>query len=181
MDGESCVKKAYSYILNSDYEQAIYWFEQAIAAEPGNASYYHKCAVSCARSGKWSKAHHYAEQAVAMDTEHSEYVYYLHTIEAKLLVASAEQLLVNELPRYNDALPLLQQAADLDPLSFEAFYLMGMVYAEIGQLDAASVNAREAVRLDPGHSAARRLFADVNRKRRMMRHRILGRQPNRKR
>ena len=52
MDGESCIRKAYEFIFNSDFEEAIHWFELAIEAEPDNASYYHKCAVSCARSGK---------------------------------------------------------------------------------------------------------------------------------
>lgn len=181
MDGQSCVKKAYDYILNSDFEQAIYWFEQAIAAEPLNASYHHKMAVSCARSGKWSKAHHYAEQAVSLDDSHVEYQYYLQTIEAKLLIASAEQMLAAELPRYADALPLLKQAAELDSLSFEARYLLALVYTKISQLNEAVASAREAVRLDPGHSAARRLYADLLRQRRILRYRTIGRQRKRNR
>ncbi|MGO4107506.1 tetratricopeptide repeat protein [Paenibacillus sp. YAF4_2] len=176
MDGESCVKKAYEFILNSDFEQAIYWFEQAIAAEPLNASYQHKCAVSCARSGKWSKAHQYAKQAIELEGNHPEYLYHLHTIESRLLVSSAELKLAEEPSRYLDALPLLQQAAELDPLSFEAFYLLALTYSEMGRIEDSVVNAREAIRLNPGHSAARRLFADVNRKRRMMRRRVMGKQ-----
>ncbi|ACT01093.1 tetratricopeptide repeat protein [Paenibacillus sp. JDR-2] len=176
MDGESCVKKAYEFILNSDFEQAIYWFEQAIAAEPLNAGYQHICAVSCARSGKWTKAHQYAKQAVELDGNHPEYQYHLQTIESRLLVAAAEQKLAEEPSQYTDAIPLLQQAADLDPLSFEAFYLLALTYSEMGRLEESAINAREAIRLDPGHSAARRLFADVNRKRRMLRKRVMGKQ-----
>ncbi|WP_336771877.1 tetratricopeptide repeat protein [Paenibacillus sp. MMO-58] len=176
MDGESFVKKAYEFILNSDFEQAIYWFEQAIAAEPLNASYQHICAVSCARSGKWTKAHQYAKQAVELDGNHPEYQYHLQTIESRLLVAAAEQKLAEEPSQYTDAIPLLQQAADLDPLSFEAFYLLALTYSEMGRFEDSVINAREAIRLDPGHSAARRLFADVNRKRRMLRKRVMGKQ-----
>ncbi|MGM0880439.1 MAG: tetratricopeptide repeat protein [Bacillota bacterium] len=181
MDGESCIKKAYEFIFNSDFEQAIYWFEQAIAAEPENASYYHKCAVSCARSSKWAKAKLYAEEALRLDPEHAEYQYHLQTVEARLLLAEADLLLAAEPPKLEEAAELLNQVTVLDPLSFEAFYTLGVVYASLGRLDEAAANAREAMRLDPGHSAARRLFADVNRKRRMHRVRINVRKRKRNR
>lgn len=181
MDGESCIKKAYEFILNSDFEQAIYWFEQAIATEPENASYYHKCAVSCARSSKWTKAKQYAEAALRLDPEHAEYQYHLQTVEARLLLAEADLLLAAEPPKLEEAAELLNQVTVLDPLSFEAFYTLGVVYYSLGLLDEAAVNAREAMRLDPGHSAARRLFADVNRKRRMHRVRINVRKRKRNR
>jgi Tfp pilus assembly protein PilF len=168
MDGESCIKKAYEYIFNSDFEQAIYWFEQAIAAEPENAFYYHICAVSCARSGKWLKAKQHAEYALKLEPEHAEYQYHLQTVEAKLLLAEADILLAKVPPKLDEAAELLEKAAMLDPLSFGAYYTLGVLYASRGQYDQATKNAREAVRLDPGHSAARRLFADVNRKRRML-------------
>ncbi|WP_028610561.1 tetratricopeptide repeat protein [Paenibacillus harenae] len=179
MDGESCIKKAYEFIFNSDFEQAIYWFEQAIAAEPENASYYHKCAVSCARSGKWAKAKQNAEMAVKLDPEHAEYQYHLQTVEAKLLQSEADLLLGAVPPKLHDAADLLNQAAALDPLSFEAFYKLGVIYVSLNLLDDAAANAREALRLDPSHSAARRLLSEVNRKKRMLRVRINAR--NRKR
>jgi Tfp pilus assembly protein PilF len=167
MDGESCIKKAYEYIFNSDFEQAIYWFEQAIEADPDNAFYYHTCAVSCARSGKWLKAKQHAETAIELDPEHSEYKYHLQTIEAKLLIAEADALLAKIPPMLNEAAELLEQASLLDPLSFEAYYTLGVIYASRGEYDRAKTNAREAMRLDPSHSAVRTLFADVNRKKRM--------------
>ncbi|WP_424766041.1 tetratricopeptide repeat protein [Paenibacillus sp. sgz302251] len=167
MDGESCIKKAYEFIFNSDFEQAIYWFEQAIAAEPENASFYHKCAVSCARSGKWTKAKQYAESAVSLEPEYPEYVYHLQTVEANLLLAEADLLLAEESPELIKAVDLLKQAAVLDPLCFEAYYRIGVVYAALDQLDEAVIHAKEAVRLNPTHSAARRLFSEVNRKLRL--------------
>ncbi|CAM3972105.1 tetratricopeptide repeat protein [Paenibacillus alkaliterrae] len=179
MDGESCIKKAYEFIFNSDFEQAIYWFEQAIAAEPENASYYHKCAVSCARSGKWTKAKQYAESALRLDPEQKEYQYHMQTVEASLLLSEADLLLASVPPRLSEAAELLKRVVVLDPLSFDAFYTLGVIYASLNQLEEAVVNAREAVRLDPSHSAARRLFADVNRKRRMLRDRIKARKRKR--
>lgn len=181
MDGESCIKKAYEYIFNSDFEQAIYWFEQAIEADPENAFYYHICAVSCARSGKWLKAKQLAETAVELDTEHAEYKYHLQTIEAKLLLSEADFLLAKIPPKLNEAAELLEQASALDPLCFEAYYTLGVLYASRGQYDKATENAREAMRLDPSHSAVRTLFADVNRKRRMLHMRINARKRKRNR
>ncbi|MGO4544935.1 tetratricopeptide repeat protein [Paenibacillus sp. 2TAB23] len=172
MDGESCIKKAYEFILNSDFEQAIYWFEQAIEAEPENAFFHHTCAVSCARSGKWAKAKQHAETALALDESSAEYKYHLQVVEAKLLLADADMLLAKVPPKLAEAAELLEQAARLDPLSFDAFYTLGVLYASQHMYEKAAHHAREAMRLDPGHSAARRLFADVNRKRRMMRIRI---------
>jgi len=169
MDGESCMKKAYEFIFNSDFEQAIYWFEKAIEVEPENAFYYHTCAVSCARSGKWSKAKQHAETAVRLAPELAEYKYHLQTVEAGILQAEANLLLAKVPPELHEAAPLLERAALLDPLNFDAFYTLGVLYASLNQYDNAVINAREAMRLDPSHSAARRLFADVNRKRRMLR------------
>lgn len=181
MDGESCIKKAYEFIFNSDFEQAIYWFEQAIEAEPENAFYYHICAVSCARSGKWAKAKQHAETALRLDPEDAEYKYHLQTVEAKLLFAEADLLLAKIPPKLAEAAELLDRATALDPLSFDAFYTLGVLYAALHQYDKAAINAREAMRLDPGHSAARRLFADVNRKRRMQHNRIYARKRKRNR
>ncbi|MGO4183070.1 tetratricopeptide repeat protein [Paenibacillus sp. MCAF9] len=169
MDGESCMKKAYEFIFNSDFEQAIYWFEKAIEVEPENAFYYHTCAVSCARSGKWTKAKQHAESAVRLAPELAEYRYHLQTVEAGILQAEANFLLAKVPPELHEAAPLLERAALLDPLSFDAFYTLGVLYASLSQYDKAVINAREAMRLDPSHSAARRLFADVNRKRRLLR------------
>lgn len=168
MDGESCIKKAYEYIWKADFEQAIYWFEQAIAAEPDNAEFYHKCAVSCARSGKWEKAGEYARQAVACDPDQAEYQAYLTVVEAKLLVLAADRLLDSEPANPKGAVPLLEQAAEWDPLSFEAYYKLALSYRELGQWNEALKSAREAMRLDHAHSAARRLYAELLRKQRLM-------------
>lgn len=166
MDGESCIKKAYEFILNGDFEHAIYWFEQAIAEEPGNASFYHKCAISCARSGKWTKAKQYAKIALELEPDNEEYRFHLQTIDAKLLLTEAKLLLLNEPDKADDAIELLLQASKLDPLSLEAFYTLGVVYSSAGRLEEAAASAREALKLEPEHSSARALLADIRRKQR---------------
>lgn len=169
MDGESCIRKAYEYIFHNDFEGAIYWFEQAIAAEPDNAGYYHKCAVSCARSGKWSKAKVYADVAEKLEPDNEEYRFHSQVIQSRLLLAEARSLIGEKPQDLKEVAELLRYAAALDPLSFDAYYTLAMVCASDGLLDEAMEHAREALRLDSGHSAARRLFMDISRKRRMER------------
>lgn len=163
-------KKAYEAILNGDFEQAITHFEAAIEQDPGNADAYYRCSISCARSGKWQKALHYAEQAVQLDSEHEEYAFHLQTMQAKQFVVEAEVLLEMQTSLGTEqALEKLQEASRLDPLNFEALLLLGAAYASLNRLDEAASCALEAIRLNPEHSAARRLLADMNRRRRALR------------
>ncbi|MDQ6418203.1 hypothetical protein RB620_02015 [Paenibacillus sp. LHD-117] len=169
MDGESCIRKAYDYIFRGDFEGAIHWFELAIEADPGNAGYYHKCAVSCARSNKWAKAKEYAGAAEKLEPDNDEYRYHSQFIQAKLLLAEANGLLAESPPRLLEAGDRLGAAIALDPLSFDGYYTLAMVRFTEGELMQAHDLAREALRLDPQHSVAKRLFADINRKLRMKR------------
>ncbi|SDW29866.1 tetratricopeptide repeat protein [Paenibacillus sp. CF384] len=169
MDGESRIKKAYEAILSGDFEQAILFFEEAIALEPSNGAAYYKCSITCARSGKWQKALHYAEQAVQLEPLQVIYQFHLETVKAKALVLQAEGLLSRSPTHTEDALALLHEATRLDPLNIEALLMLSAAYATVSRFEEASLYAREAVRLEPEHAAARRLFADMNRKRRMLR------------
>ncbi|MFC4808520.1 tetratricopeptide repeat protein [Paenibacillus sp. GCM10023250] len=169
MDVESCVKKAYEAILNGDYELAIQRFEQAIELEPDNGAVYYKCSITCARSGKWQKALQYAETAVQLDAAHEEYGYHLQTVKAKALVSEAGQLLTQSPAETDRALSMLIEASRMDPLNLEALLLLGSAYASLRHYDEGVTYAREAVRLDPEHAAARTLYAELRRKGRALR------------
>jgi tetratricopeptide (TPR) repeat protein len=169
MDGESVVKQAYEAILSGDFELAIARFEEAISLEPDNAAHYHKCSITCTRSGKWQKALQYAEEAVRLEPEQEEYRFHLQTVRAKVLVQEAEAALEQNPKDIENAIGMLQEATRLDPLNVEALLLLGACFASQGRFDEAAACAREAIRLNPDHSAARRLFADVNRRRRKLR------------
>lgn len=169
MDGESSVKKAYEAILNGDFEEAVVRFEEAIALEPDNADTYYRCSITCARSGKWSKALHYASQAVELEPEQEEYSYHLQTVRSRQLVVEAEMLLAQKPEEQEQALAMLREAVRLDPLSMEALLMLGAAYASLNRFEEAAEPARAAVRLDPGHSAARRLLSDIGRRRSALR------------
>ncbi|MDF2836950.1 MAG: Tetratricopeptide 2 repeat protein [Paenibacillus sp.] len=164
MDGESCIRKAYDDILRGDFEGAIHWFELAIEAEPDNAGYYHKCAVSCARSNKWLKAKQCADVACELEPDNEEFRFHAQFVHAKLLLEEANVLLALSPPKLLEAGEKLRQVVKLDPLSFDGFYTLAMIRYSEGDPEAALAHAREALLLDPQHAAAKRLFADIKRK-----------------
>ncbi|MBM7564518.1 tetratricopeptide repeat protein [Paenibacillus sacheonensis] len=180
MEIESSIKKAYEAILSGDFELAIQRFEEAIELEPDNGAVYYKCSITCARSGKWQKALHYAEQAVLLDSGHEEYDYHLQTVRAKAMVSEAEQLLSQSSPVKTDqALSMLIEASRMDPLNMEALLLLGTIYASLRRYDEGAAYAREAVRLEPEHAAARSLYMELKRKSRALR--AYGQRSKRKR
>jgi tetratricopeptide (TPR) repeat protein len=174
MDGENRIKKAYESILKGDYEEAIAWFEEAMELDPENASYYYKCSITCARSGKWDKAIQYADQSVRLDEENAEYQFHQQTVRAKLLLIRAEVLMAAEPPDYAAAIHVLKEATKLDPLLLDAFLLLGLAYGGLLQYTEAASYVKEAIKLDPGHSGAKRWFAEFNRKRREQQRRLPG-------
>ncbi|WP_160396014.1 tetratricopeptide repeat protein [Paenibacillus sp. MMS18-CY102] len=181
MEGDDCLKQAYGCILRNDFEGAIRWFERAIAADPDNASYYYKCSISYSRSGKLDRALYYALRAVELDPEQKAYGYQLRTVQASLLVSSARFDLGQQPPDPASAIHTLQEAIELDPLSFDGFFLLGEAYALLNRLDDAVRCALEAIRLNPGDDSARTLFTDMSRKRRALRYRQQRRQRRRNR
>lgn len=172
MDGESCVKKAYEFILDGDFEGAIGWFEMAIAADPDNASYHYRCSISCARSGKWDKALECALKAAELEPGREEYAYHLRTVQARLLVIEFKAAVTGGPAEAAPAIELLKRAVELDPLCFEAYYHLASVYMAMNRFDEAVEYAREAHRLEPQHAEAGRLLAKARRKQRIRRHRI---------
>lgn len=167
MDGENQIKRAYESILHGDYEQAIRRFEEAIAADPDNPAYHHKCSITCMRSGKWPKALMHAEEAMRLAPGEAEYAYHLATIRARAIAAEAEQSLASGESVIEKQIARLKEAIELDPLLEEGYLLLAIAYGALGQYREAAEYAREVLRLNPQHSEAKRLFANFNRKRRM--------------
>ena len=174
MDGDNQIKRAYESILQGDYEQAIRWFEEAIAAEPDNPAYHHKCSVTCLRSGKWGKALQHAEIAAQLAPGETEYTYHLATVQARSLAASAAQELAGDAPDLAAVIGQVKLAVELDPLLDDGFVLLAAAYGATGNFAEAAEAARDALRLNPQHGEAKRLFAQYNRKRRQALKRLRG-------
>ncbi|MBI2636992.1 MAG: tetratricopeptide repeat protein [Parcubacteria group bacterium] len=56
--------------------------------------------------------------------------------------------------RATDAIPLLQQVVRLNPDDYEAHYILGFVYHQLGQLDMAEKETQEALRVQPESDSA---------------------------
>ena len=164
--GEEHVRQAYASILSGDYEQAIRSFEQAIAAEPGNPAYHHKCSITCMRSALWTKALRHAEEAVRLAPEQADYRYHLASVQARIAAEEAKGELATADPDYASVIARLKLALEQDPLLDEAWLLMAAAYGALGRFDEAARAAREALRLNPAHDEAKRLFADYRRRHR---------------
>ena len=169
MDGEAHVKSAYESILQGDFEQAIRAFEQAIEADPANPAYHHKCSITCLRSAKWQKAMRHAEEAVRLRPDDAEYRFHLASVEARIAAEEAKLELETAEPDFNAVIARLQDAIERDPLLDEAYLLLAAAYGAIGKYDEAAASAREALKLNPSHGGAKRLFAEYNRKKRRRR------------
>lgn len=152
MDGNPNIQKAYESILNHDFEQAIEWFEQAIADEPDNASYHYRLSITFARSNKLAKAVEHAEAACRLDSASEAYRLHQNTVNARMLLYKANELLngADALSAIK-AIHALKQAVQLDPLSVEALLMLSVAYEEAGRLQDALAAAAEAVKLEPHH------------------------------
>jgi tetratricopeptide (TPR) repeat protein len=164
MSGEQNIKKAYESILNHDFERAIEFFELAVSEEPDNAAYHYRLSITYARSGKLAKALTYAENACRLDGEHVEYRFHLQHLRSKQYTQRAEQLMDTVSDGAVQALPLLTEAIELDPLSMEAYLLMSIAYMEVLDYHKAVESAKEAIKLDPQHEGAMKLWIQAKQK-----------------
>ncbi|MDF2924411.1 MAG: repeat-containing protein [Paenibacillaceae bacterium] len=168
MDGSEAIKKAYEAILCSDFEQAIEWFEAAIALEPENAAYHYKLSITCARSNRLAMALQCASKAVMLAPEEQSYRFHYGHLQAKEMMAQAEGLLDQGYNQFYLAAALLREAVKLDPLSVEGRLLLGFVCGELEEYGEAIIHLKEASRLNPQHEGVKKLLNEYGRKIRQM-------------
>ncbi|MEB3101291.1 tetratricopeptide repeat protein [Ferviditalea candida] len=160
MDGKQQIQKAYESILDNDFEQAIEWFEQAVAREPENADYHYKISITYARSNKLNKALAHAHTASELAAGNEEYRFHLQNLQALEMARLAEQRLQHSSGQPDAAISLLKRAIALDPLCVDAHILLGIAYKHNGDYDLAAEAVKEALKLDPQHQTAKRLLDD---------------------
>lgn len=158
MSGEDLIKKAYEAILNSDFEQAVQWFQKAIEGEPNNPAYHYKLSVTLARNDKLTKAIEHAEKAWKLDQTNDTHRYHLDHLKARSLIGLAKRSIEDQPETYREPIDLLKQAISLDPLSVEAYLLLGISYLAIKEQILGCHALSEAVKLDPQNKVALRLL-----------------------
>jgi tetratricopeptide (TPR) repeat protein len=164
MDGEEELKKAYESILMNDFEQAVEWFQQAIAIDPDNAAFHFKLSITYARSNKLGKAVEHAKRAVRLEPYEEQFNFHLQYLQAKELIQQAEKYFEEPEQQLRMAIVLLKRAIALDSLSTEAFLLLGLAYDRLMEYDQAIQAVKELLKLDPQHEIGNRLFTEYRQK-----------------
>jgi Flp pilus assembly protein TadD len=163
MDSDDKIQKAYESILNHDFEQAIEWFEQAVKEEPNNPDHHYKLSITFARSNKLDKALLHARKAYGLDQNNEKFRFHLRHLLGRWHVVEAEKCFEAD-GKLSKAVSLLKEAIRLDPLNFEAYLLLGIAYAEMGEYKRAVKALDEALELDPHNEMAKKLIMAYNRK-----------------
>lgn len=164
MDGEEQIKKAYESILMHDFEQAIEWFEQAIAIAPDNAAFHYKLSITYARSNKLGKAIEHANIAVRLEPSEAQYQYHIQHLQAKELILQAQNYIEEPEQQIWMAVSLLQEAVKLDSLSTDAYLLLGLAYSRLKEYSQAIQAIRELLTLNPEHEIGNQLLSDYQMK-----------------
>ncbi|NOU97526.1 tetratricopeptide repeat protein [Paenibacillus sp. LMG 31456] len=160
MDGEEQIKKAYESILMHDFEQAVEWFEQAIAIAPDNAAYHYKLSITYARSNKLNKAIEHAKEAVKLEPDEEHYRFHFQHLQAKELIQQAQNFIDEPEERSWMAVTLLREAIKLDSLSSDAFLLLGLAYSRLKEYSQAIRAIKELLILDPQHEIGNQLLTE---------------------
>lgn len=164
MDGEEGIRRAYEAILRSDFEDAVSWFEKAIALDPDNAAYHYKLSITCSRSNRLAKALEHAAHAVRLSPDEPSYLFHLNRLKAKERIAQAQAAVELNGHHLYLAVSLLKEAIVLDPLSFEAYLLMGAAYGGLEEYGPAIQALHEAVKLNPQHEGAEGLLKEYKKR-----------------
>ena len=159
MTAEECIHKAYQSILQGDFEQTIYWFEQAILMEPYNPNHHYKLSMTYTRSNRLSNALEQARLALQYDPSNEGYRTHLNFLMAKQRTQQAEKLLTQSIRETHYAILLLREAIQLDPLGIESYVMLAMAYAELKDYHQAIHMIKEAQQLDPYDIAIENLLA----------------------
>ncbi|OPA81468.1 hypothetical protein BVG16_03940 [Paenibacillus selenitireducens] len=149
MTAEECINKAYHSILHSDFEQAIYWFEQAIALEGDNPNHHYKLSITYARSNRVALAIEQAELAIHYAPSNEGYKIHLNCLLAKKKTMDAKKMMYQSLQETHHAIMLLKEAIALDSLAIQSYVVLAMAYAELQDYHQAIQYVKEAQKLDP--------------------------------
>jgi tetratricopeptide (TPR) repeat protein len=133
-------------------EQALAWYDAAIAAAPAAARFQTHRASALAELGREDEAAAGYESALQLDPS---------SIEACCGLGR----LRDDQGRHAEALELLRTAVGRRPDSAGARVQLAALLAEIGEFEAAEASLREALRLDGRHVAALAALADLNKDR----------------
>ncbi|WP_106767943.1 tetratricopeptide repeat protein [Paenibacillus faecalis] len=168
MKPDDYIQKAYRFILQNDFEEALRWFEAAIAANPGDAEVHYRCSITYGRSGKLEQAIQHAEKAVYLLPEKPEYHLHLQHVKALRLVQQARKMVEGKskpVPsELYQAVSLLKSAISMDPLYSEAYVWLALVYSELNEHPLAIATLKEVIGLYPQESGLQHIMEELKKR-----------------
>ncbi|WP_152398284.1 tetratricopeptide repeat protein [Paenibacillus cellulositrophicus] len=153
MQSEPFVQKAYHCILQNDFEEALHWFEAAIAENPEDAEIHYRCSVTYARSNRLDKAMERALEASRLAPDKPEYGLYVQHLQAMRIVQDAKKTIdspdVAPANQLYDTVSILKEAVRLDPLYGEAYIWLALAYSQLNEHALAISAIKEVIALQP--------------------------------
>lgn len=168
MKDDNYIQKAYHFILQNDFEEALRWFEAAILANPGDAEVHYRCSITYGRSGRLAQAIHHAKEAVRLQGNKPEYHLHLQHVESLELVQKARKMVEGksgaEPAELYQAVTLLKTAIAKDPLYSEAYVWLALVYSELNEHPLAINTLKEVIGLYPQESGLQHIMEELKKR-----------------
>ncbi|MFC7682049.1 tetratricopeptide repeat protein [Paenibacillus sp. GCM10028914] len=168
MKPDNYIQKAYHFILQNDFEEALRWFEAAILANPGDAEVHYRCSITYGRSGRLGQAIHHAKEAVRLQVDKPEYHLHLQHVEALQLVQEARKMVEGKTDtqpsELYQAVGLLKSAITKDPLHREAYVWLALVYSELNDHPLAIATLKEVISLYPQESGLQHIMEELKKR-----------------
>lgn len=130
-----------AYLEQNRLGKAKAEFQKSVKADPTYSLSYNNLGLIASRQGDHRKAVKYFQDAIRFDP---------YLVEGHLNLATF--YIIND--RRDEAIRILDQAADLFPLNDFVRFKLGLTYYEMGQFNKAAVELEKALRLNPNNRDA---------------------------
>jgi tetratricopeptide (TPR) repeat protein len=118
VNGERYIKAAFAYLYIREFRRAIESFQRAMEVEPENPVYFFHASVTALRNQMYDYALLWAERAAELAPNNELYAEHLNVVRSSIL--TAEAMLAKSVGNWAEALRLLHDAMERDPLNEEA-------------------------------------------------------------
>jgi tetratricopeptide (TPR) repeat protein len=118
VNGERFIKAAFAYLYIREFQRAIESFQRAMEVEPENPVYFFHASLTALRNRMYDNALLWAERAAELAPNNELYAEHLNVVRSSIL--TAEAMMAKSVGNWAEALRLLHDAMERDPLNEEA-------------------------------------------------------------
>ena len=139
--GELCFQVGNFYRLGGMYDEAVTWYERALAAKDPKPEYYRSLATALAAKGDFKAAVEMMKKAVALEPAYPDY----HNDLGAAYFKDG---------KHDEAMAEFNEALRLNPRYANAHNNLAFVYRKKGKYQEAEKEIEQAIQLDPEHAIA---------------------------